>query len=942
MLSVEILSDPAKEASVTRLIPALVLVFGIGWGAIGAPAPTTEKQPAKKVPTPEEIGKAIRDLGSNKFVERDRASKFLWEAGAAAEAALREAALSKDDEVVSRAKKILEKFDWGLYPDTPDTVKELIEKYREGMPEQRQEAVGALMRIQPLPFKVLRKLIAKEDNAQIRLDLYARMAQQVREAVPALLIRGELDTAEELLEIALMGAPEGSGPDYANFMYLRGKVDKAIAQFEKERPQKGPLGEHSAGVLTFLYRVKGDWPAALKAARDSNSDVLIEMVLWESTDWKGLAEFKRIDVGRNVLGLDAMYYRLANMEDKHKKTIEEIVKSAEGGDEEAPYLVRNAAEALLMNGRSKQAIDLMIEKKQPLGLAFDILCAQMRHKEAFDLIDLARKRDTQPLERTEVEIRRARMLYWLGEKDSATQLFRKLVDEVKGPDKFQMARTLLKAEIRVGLSELSLEHTAVLYAEVLKDVAADRRRSVPDYLPLLEPVFGEQGKVLAATWWDLIRKESPKEDAIVTMKRIRDIQNGKLEKKELDTWIEKMVKSIDREAIKGEEERLVRARNIVLPTAAIAHAYLAAGDEAKAEEYLKKAAETSPIPILRIRYGDFLMGKKKYREAASQYEKAFEMAQKGPNALGDDLDYVVEMGSEHPFDTTLPMYLRGMALLKADDKVVGKMYVDIAQWLPLGDEDLRAYVSEELAKRGHDELSQREADLILKTGWYREYSFGNVLATQSRKAVRDKKYRLAADMSERALVGCLRTGASFIEPTAYIVVPESVRIYRARAALAEGKLDDAMSMVKSILTVMPGNVDLAIQMVPELEKAGKKKEADELFGLVKSAYTKLLKEYPNSANSHNSIAWMMVNCKRDLDEALTHATKATTLEPKAAGYLDTLAEVTFRKGNREKALEMMKKCIEMEPRNRYFNKQLARFKDQPFDSPTPDEDDDDE
>ena len=84
------------------------------------------------------------------------------------------------------------------------------------------------------------------------------------------------------------------------------------------------------------------------------------------------------------------------------------------------------------------------------------------------------------------------------------------------------------------------------------------------------------------------------------------------------------------------------------------------------------------------------------------------------------------------------------------------------------------------------------------------------------------------------------------------------------------------------------------------------------------------------------------NRQRDLDDALKHSTKAVKLEPKNAGYIDTLAEVHFRKGDRDKALSLMKECVELTPKNPYFKRQLVRFKKQPFDSPTPDEGEDDE
>ncbi len=51
---------------------------------------------------------------------------------------------------------------------------------------------------------------------------------------------------------------------------------------------------------------------------------------------------------------------------------------------------------------------------------------------------------------------------------------------------------------------------------------------------------------------------------------------------------------------------------------------------------------------------------------------------------------------------------------------------------------------------------------------------------------------------------------------------------------------------------------------------------------------------------------------------MKHSQKAVELEPESAGYLDTLAEINFRKGNRDKALELMKKCSEMDKNNGYY------------------------
>src|SRR5438270_1130800 len=108
---------PAVATSFRSLVAALVLA-GL---AAAAPAP--------KAVTPAQIKQAIESLASPRFAVREQASKLLWEAGRAAEADLRAAADSKDEETANRAKAILEKFDWGLYPDTPAEIVTLIGRF---------------------------------------------------------------------------------------------------------------------------------------------------------------------------------------------------------------------------------------------------------------------------------------------------------------------------------------------------------------------------------------------------------------------------------------------------------------------------------------------------------------------------------------------------------------------------------------------------------------------------------------------------------------------------------------------------------------------------------------------------------------------------------------------------------------------------------------------
>ncbi|HZT78852.1 MAG TPA: hypothetical protein VFA26_01415, partial [Gemmataceae bacterium] len=87
---------------------------------------------ADPAPTRAQIAQWVKDLGDNNFEVREAASKRLWQAGEAAEPAVLEALKSDDAEVRRRAGELAEKFRWGIYPDTPPKVLDLIGRYRNG------------------------------------------------------------------------------------------------------------------------------------------------------------------------------------------------------------------------------------------------------------------------------------------------------------------------------------------------------------------------------------------------------------------------------------------------------------------------------------------------------------------------------------------------------------------------------------------------------------------------------------------------------------------------------------------------------------------------------------------------------------------------------------------------------------------------------------------
>ena len=100
-------------------------------------------EPKKAPPTKEQLTRLVRDLGNDDFEKREHASKRLWEAGRLAEALLKEALNSEDVEVKHRSGELLDKLKWGIYPDTPAKIVEMIQCFRAGA---NADAKGVIIR----------------------------------------------------------------------------------------------------------------------------------------------------------------------------------------------------------------------------------------------------------------------------------------------------------------------------------------------------------------------------------------------------------------------------------------------------------------------------------------------------------------------------------------------------------------------------------------------------------------------------------------------------------------------------------------------------------------------------------------------------------------------------------------------------------------------------
>ncbi|MCS7049883.1 MAG: hypothetical protein NZ483_11405 [Verrucomicrobiae bacterium] len=137
------------------------------------------------------------------------------------------------------------------------------------------------------------------------------------------------------------------------------------------------------------------------------------------------------------------------------------------------------------------------------------------------------------------------------------------------------------------------------------------------------------------------------------------------------------------------------------------------------------------------------------------------------------------------------------------------------------------------------------------------------------------------------------------------------------------------------LAVVPEDLTTPLNLVVWLREHGEDR-ARPVVELAARVQQQRLERAPDSAELHNNLAWLLAVSRVRLDEALHHAQRAVELEPRQPAYLDTLAEVHFQRGDRQKALELIARCIELDPESTYFRDQEQRFRDGKPETPPPD------
>ncbi len=824
---------------------------------------------AEDVPTSQEIDSAILALGDADFGTRQDASRFLWKAGRAAQPALNRALRSEDVEVVDRVQRILRQFRYGIYFDTPDDVVELIGQYRFGTQTTKVTALKALRDMGEMT--TLLTLVRSEAEEGTRNQLLGSLLKDLDAIVGRLFIEGEWATAEQLLR---MGSLTDKGiRDYAAYLVLRDGIEQQIAEVRRRMAEDSlavNAKRSDAKQLAYCLRAKGDLQNALVAAQHASDDTLMGGLLFEMGRWKELAgryeamaadaDNRLITGGIVHLGYLAAYHRLAGNAEPSDRAVASIKELARN----KPNKVAYCAEALMVNDRLDDALELFQE--QDSTSEFDVLCLQYRFGEALALAgmedagqlpsswfgevdkDAAAPQSTRG--RFDLGLALAATFMRLGEDETAVELFSQLARAAEDDNSLSLHK-VCQVEIEAGLTEEAFEHAAVA---LLGQWSA----------PVLRAVFPNHGDS-AEVWWTTLNRGGAADSPLTVLQRIGTLLavSGQVDATD-DGWKDDVLQA-ERES--GVLTQANRAKCLL----ALAETCLAHGQGTMGRQYLEKAIKEAPSTAAMIRLGDLCEDDELWRDAAGWYRKAWQADRSKPTAL----------------------YLQGRALTEAGESAEGRTLIEAARLTPLGNAETRCEFAEQLYGRGFEEEAIAQWELTVRTGELQVWPVHRAAECLGLHAVGNDDLK-AAEYLQRPLLKCLQSSTAKWEIGDYLRRVHLIHKLRARGLLAAGRVEEALREIELARSTLPGRIELATELVPLLEAAGRQTQADELFAQVYDVNHAVCTRFASAAGFHHDLAILASQCGRRLDEALKHAERAVALFPDNPAYLDTLADVRRR------------------------------------------------
>ena len=883
------------------ILMGLAVVF-----RLAAAVPDASPAPVVK-PSGADIDTLIRQLSDESFRVREKASKDLWEQGDSALPALREASASEDPEKVYRARELLRKIQLHITPDTDPTVIALIERFTKSSTTEKVAMFAKLKAKRA--WRQMLKLYAGETRGDVRERLQPSINGIAIKAVRERILRGDVKEAREFLEMAPADADGLLA--LAEFHRSQGTLD---AELQQARTVKG---RKSDAWQTALLRAAGNPEAARDAsiaAGESRIAAAMAALAGDPLPWlKSIpsargAEFESDPLAASYAAAAARHWQGQSV---RPSDLEPLLR---------PLAVRGPAglgamNALFLLGETDSA-EAAFTKIAPLS-AF-------RHFEALERIPEA-------LKALGIDPEQPDYKSWV-EKRLRKIPVDDIEDQHRPSDQLGQVVALANFLERRGLHD----EADAAFSEPLADLA---KKNSNRFIDVLAKIFGSRESLsgaprlarrIAVTW---AGDDEDRWDDIVGA-AFGDDEQAK-------TWWEKLAE-LDPAASRADRfDAMLALFGLGPDPAKSREKWLGLAWQAVAAAPAdKRDPLVSLISSLALEAGD-----------VATSLKAWDMLPEGSRKEVFWGEHILHLSAADRWDDAAKIFLKQIDLANAKDSRMDP------------NAQLHAYAAASLRQAGRldeaathdrwaDQLALGNADVAVKIG--SGYAFGRDYQRAAEwwaRAVRDADpdsgdFAIALRLYSDVLLeqGKWKEAAAAAEVLARIYVSNEYRgasplplmheRLQADMARALANLDSdrekSLATLKKCHQTFVSDGTLADFFFPSLRKAGLIEEHDEWFTRTWDLMEKVIATYPKSDNTRNTAAWFAARALRKLDEAEKHLLTALAANPNQSAYLDTMAEINFAKGNRDKALEWSKLAINFLPNDTQLRRQQERFRSDPL------------
>ena len=881
------------------------------------------------------IQQAARDLGDASFQTRKRARELLVGVGWEAKAELEQAAKSADPEVGDVARQLLAEMLPGVTRDTPADQRKLVARYTKTKSSNTRKAcVQELAKLHPFPDQLLLALLEAETERGRQAAVVGWLVSSSSQWLPRMLFHRDAAPYEAVIRRAVRMETLAAIPQISGYALQRGKLKAMREQLMKVVAAKPT--PFLRRLLVELHLLGGHRAEAVVTARELDSWPLLEQVLVRACAWEELAKALLEKTG-DMNGLRrfqlAAAQRLAGQDKLATGTLAPLAGEDGAVTDDVPIqlnmggggpwinnqfngvawqgwggrmgmqqqFVANpgmfghmggmsrrrgsqkvpAWRCLLAYGLTADAVRALEEAKGTKTAIADILLLQNRYAEADRLLrqELA---DAKPPRSWLLAVRRSGLLRALGD-DTAVGASKEMLEHLRSGEQDVKSiggmHTIVKAIEDAGYGELLADALPELMVRFEGTEENNARRVVLYLAPAA-------CRVLASSWWTTLSKADPESSLVSRAVRLRDFLHGRLSPEE--------TQKVLRMALRPEAPVKERVGGLAM----VARTCARMGRQAEAEAAYRLAArfatEEEDTGLQRSVWHasfDVFSAARKWQELAEAQAGLAE--QGGLDRMALLATFLAWSGERQSAEKMMEK-----ALLATDAGTFRKVLPHLlnGEWkdavrrvLPLVEAD-SARPSPE-AMEGARLVGDYALELRLaQRGWYRW-----VCAPQS------------------------------ATPEQLLTANANLASAECRAMIAGGKLDEVLARATQVSDAFPKDIDGAADTVEALDRAGAQAQADALVAHVLKREQEFLDKLPNAVQHLNAIAWLCARTGRELNRGVNCILKAIEREPNRAEFIDTLAVLLHRKGDRAGAIEATRRCLRIDFADNEYLHQLGRW-----------------